>query len=85
MVDKASDEEFVREHCKVTFLQGFESFNLDLRVMNEAILSVFRFDETITFAVIKPLYCTYAHSNTLPQIFGTAFQVILKTASRFLN
>jgi len=48
------------------FGQGAETITLNSAEMHKYVFSaVFRRDETITFSIIEPLYCTSTHRNYL--------------------
>ena len=49
----------------LTFLQAAESPRLDGREVHEYILAVLAADKTITFGVVKPLYCSCFHGIAL--------------------
>jgi hypothetical protein len=49
----------------LTFLQAAESLCLDGREVYEHILPILAADETITFGVVKPLYCSCFHGVAL--------------------
>ena len=44
---------------RLAFRQGFESFGLNLREVNEHIFAIFTFNKSVSFAVVKPLYFSY--------------------------
>ena len=52
--------DYVKLHL-LTFLQAAESIALNGREVNEHVLAVLAADETITFGVVKPLYCSCFH------------------------
>ena len=49
----------------LTFLQAAESIGLNGREVYKHILAVLTADETITFGVVKPLYCSCFHGIAL--------------------
>jgi len=49
----------------LTFLQAAESIRLNGREVYEHVLAVLAADETITFGVVKPLYCSCFHGIAL--------------------
>ena len=49
----------------LSFLQAAESIALNGREVNEHVLAVLAADETITFGVVKPLYCSCFHGGAL--------------------
>ena len=49
----------------LTFLQAAESSRLDGREVYEYILAVLAADKTISFGVVKPLYCSCFHGIAL--------------------
>jgi hypothetical protein len=54
------------ELYRVAFLQGFESFTLDGRVMDEDIRSAVLADKPIPFAVVEPLNLTLKSCHLRP-------------------
>ena len=49
----------------LTFLQAAESIGLNGREVYEHVLPILAADETITFGVVKPLYCSCFHGVAL--------------------
>ena len=49
----------------LSFLQAAESIALNGREVNEHVFAVLAADETITFGVVKPLYCACFHGGAL--------------------
>src|SRR3990167_2084057 len=45
----------------LAFFQGFVPVPLNLAVVDEHVVSLFRCDEAVTFLVIKPFNCTCCH------------------------
>ena len=48
----------------LSFIQGLETFHVEAGVVYEYIVACLIRDETIAFLVVKPFYCTSAHSDT---------------------
>ena len=49
----------------IAFIQRSESFSTDSGVMHEYIFSIFLFNKSKTFCVIKPFYNTFSHIGNL--------------------
>src|SRR5581483_7517181 len=53
----------------LAFLQAAESIRLDRREVNENVLAILAADETISFCVVKPLYCSCFHGVAYVPLF----------------
>jgi len=49
----------------VAFLKRLETGSIDPSMVNKYIGTIFLFNKTVTFTVIKPLYSSTCHSDTL--------------------
>lgn len=53
----------------VAFIEGFKSFSLNGREVNEDIISIVSRNEPVTLLLIKPFYFAFGHYNSPPFFF----------------
>ena len=62
---------------RVAFLQSFESFTLNGRVMNEDIRSAILADEAVTLGVIEPFHFPLKSCHLRPSLMGFEIRVLV--------
>ncbi len=62
---RAAGALFNLEDNLLAFIQALVTIHVDGRKMNENIAAALFIDETITFFVVKPFYCTVSQDLTL--------------------